>query len=149
MFPLLWILAEEESLSYNTAQTHNTSCHPRGLGKSHGSACVLTSVLLGHAPALLEVQQLCETWGLMDSLFLLCMVKGGGTKIPLYARACSSVQSSDSVLHPLLPLCRAGMKSPVCRVQLCVPVGMCVHIGEHGRWVSHPLAEVAPFWAEV
>lgn len=65
----------------------------------------------------------------MDSLFLLCMAKGGGTKIPLYAGTCSWVQSSDSVLHPLLPLCRAGVQSPMCRVWLCVPVSVCPHWG--------------------
>lgn len=119
---------------------------PQGFAKkSHSSVCVLTSVLLGPAPALPEVQQLCETYELMDSVFLLCSIKGGSTKTSSYAKACSWIQSSYSVLHPLLPPCRAGMCSPVCREQLCMPVNLCTHVGEHGWWASHPLTEVYLF----
>lgn len=109
--PLLCVLAKEESLSYNATWTCNTSCHPRGSGRSGGSACVLTSVLLSRAPALLEVQQLCETRGLMDSLFLLWTVKGGGTKILRQSlqlgtelrfscpSSSSPLQSGDAISH--------------------------------------------------
>lgn len=65
----------------------------------------------------------------MDLLFLLCTVKADGTKIPPCARTCSWVQSSYSVLHPLSPLCRVGMQSPVCRVWLWVPTRVCLHWG--------------------
>lgn len=131
-FPLLCVLAKEESLSYNTARTHNTSCHPRGSGKSRGSTWVLTSVLLGCALALLEAQQLCETWGLIDSWFLMCVVMGGRTTISLCARAFSWVQSSESVLYSLLPLYRAGMQSYEYRVWLCA----CEHVCScWGAWM--------------